>query len=353
MRMDMRMKIKMNINTDTVMRWVFPLLLAIVITSGIRLVTDIASSFPFWNRPMIINLKDFLLVIISCYILDFMFRYLIGSRFLKEKRLSTLSEYTILTLLLFIAITGSTFLAHYFIDSPNYLIDFVISYVVAIPVSLFYYTMIRSAQISREYARQTLQVEKIKSEKLAAELDYLKAQYHPHFLFNALNTVYFQIDDENRAAKQSIEHLSELLRYQLYDIKEEVTLEQEVHYLESYIAFRKLRMSERLKLTFTHDVVTGGRKLHPLLFQSLLENAFKYVGGDYWIHINLAAERDRIRFIVENATDGTNNISSDGSGIGIENLRRRLELLYPGRHTLTVRPGEKTFYAELTIHANQ
>jgi len=340
------------IKTNTVLRWISPLLLAIVVTTGIRLVTDIASSCPFWNRPMMINLKDFLHAIVTCYILDFLFRLLVRSHFFKEKKLSKFSEYSLLTLLLFIAVTGSTFLAHYFIDCPNYLIDFVISYVVSIPVSLFYYTMIRNAEISKEYARQTLQVEKMKSEKLATELDYLKAQYHPHFLFNALNTVYFQVDEENQAAKQTIEHLSDLLRYQLYDIKNEVTLEQEISFLESYIAFQKLRMSERLKFTFTHDVKSTRQKLHPLLFQPLVENAFKYVGGQYWIHANLIAKDNRICFTIENATSEICKTQTGKSGIGIENLRRRLELLYPDRHTLVIEPREEIFYAELTICTN-
>lgn len=349
---------KYNIDTGTlsgmnkVLRWISPLLLAIVITAGIWLVTDIASSCPFWNRPMMINLKDFLHAIVSCYILDFLFRYLVKSNFYKKKKLSKFSEYTLLTFLLFIAVTGSTFLVHYFIDSPNYLIDFVISYVVSIPVSLFYYTMIRNAETAKEYARQTLQVEKMKSEKLATELNYLKAQYHPHFLFNALNTVYFQVDDENQAAKQTIEHLSDLLRYQLYDVKNEVTLEQEITFLESYIAFQKLRMSERLKFTFTHDVKSTGQKLHPLLFQPLLENAFKYVGGDYWIHANLIAEDNRICFTIENATGVAYETRSGKSGIGIENLKRRLELLYPDRHALIIESKEGSFNAELTVFTN-
>ena len=340
------------IKVNSVLRWISPLLLAAVVTTGIRLVTDIASSYPFWNRPMMINLTDFLHAIISCYILDFLFRCLLKSKFYKEKKLNKFSEYTILALLLFIAVTGSTFTAHYFINCPNYLIDFVISWVVSIPISLFYYSILRNAEITKEYARQTLQVEKMKSEQLAIELDYLKAQYHPHFLFNALNTVYFQVDDENQAAKQTIEHLSDLLRYQLYDIKNEVTLEQEINFLESYIAFQKLRMSERLKLTFSHNVQLTEQRLHPLLFQPLLENAFKYIGGDYWICANLTTKDNRICFTIENATGGMYKPETGKSGIGIDNLRRRLELLYPNRHTLVIEPREDCFYAELTIYTD-
>lgn len=97
-------------------------------------------------------------------------------------------------------------------------------------------------------------MEKLKVDQLDAELKLLRSQYHPHFLFNALNTVYFQIDEENEAAIESIELLSDLLRYQLYDINTKVTIKQEVDYLQTYIQFQQLRMTERLKFESSFDM---------------------------------------------------------------------------------------------------
>lgn len=108
--------------------------------------------------------------------------------------------------------------------------------------------MIRNRILFKSLIEQSLQLEKVKVDQLETELKFLKSQYHPHFLFNALNTIYFQVDENNKVAKQSIEQLSDLLRYQLYDIEKEVTMEQEINYLRSYIAFQQLRMSERLML---------------------------------------------------------------------------------------------------------
>jgi len=335
------------------LRWLSPLVLAIVITAGIRLVTDMASSCPFWNRPMMINLKDFLSTIISCYILDFLFRYLVKSKFRQEKGWRVMVEYMLLAFVLFVGITLSSFIAHYYINSPNYLIDFIIAYVVSIPTALFYYSILRNNEIKQEYALQALQLEKMKSGQLTTELNLLKAQYHPHFLFNALNTVYFQVDEENSAAKQTIELLSDLLRYQLYDVHNEVTIKDEIHFLHSYIDFQKLRVSERLKLTVTIDPRLSGQMIHPLLFQPLLENAFKYVGGGYWMNINLDLDHERIRFMVENATDNNLKKQDRNAGIGIENLRRRLELLYPEQHQLSVIQKEHSFIAELILNNQQ
>lgn len=338
---------------NTFLRWVSPLILAIINTTGIRLVTDIASSHPFWNRPWDVNLKDFLYTIITTYMLDFLFRYLIKSKFRQGRGWSVFYEYLILTVFLFICVTGSTFIAHYFIDCPNYLIDFVISNVVIIPCVLFYYTILRNSEIKQEYARQTLQLEKVKSEQLSTELDFLKSQYHPHFLFNALNTVYFQVDEENKSAKQTIELLSDLLRYQLYDVQNEVTMKQEIHFLNTYIDFQKLRMSERLQLNVSFDSRLNEQKIHPLLFLPLLENAFKYVGGQFWINVCLCLEANRIQFKIENAITPEAYFLKKGTGIGIENLRRRLEILYPERHTLIAEQKEETFRAALTISINQ
>jgi Putative regulator of cell autolysis len=185
---------------------------------------------------------------------------------------------------------------------------------------------------------------------LDTELKLLKSQYHPHFLFNALNTIYFQIEDSNMQAKHSIELLSELLRYQLYDIKQKVTVKQELDYLEAYIQFQRLRMSERLVLTEEYDEHLHTQEIHPLLFQPLVENTFKYVSGAYWIHFSLKAIENKLVFTAWNSVDQPAIAHrKKSSGLGIENMKKRLQILYPGRHLLKICPEENTFFAELTI----
>jgi LytS/YehU family sensor histidine kinase len=195
---------------------------------------------------------------------------------------------------------------------------------------------------------QKLLVEKVRNDQLATELKFLKAQYHPHFLFNALNTVYFQMDEDVGAAKESIEKFSELLRYQLYDQQQMVPVSQEIRYLHNFIQLQQTRSSEKLKLEVAFDERLNGQQVYPLLFLPLVENAFKYVGGEYHIRIEAKVEGPVIRFEVENGVPAEVPMRKEG-GIGLENLRRRLELLYPGRHSLTVEKKGQNFEAALII----
>jgi LytS/YehU family sensor histidine kinase len=203
--------------------------------------------------------------------------------------------------------------------------------------------------MTEEYNRQTLLLEKMKNKQLETELNFLKSQYHPHFLFNALNTIYFQVDDENKNAKQTIEILSNLLRYQLYDINQKVPIQKEIDYLKTYILLLQMRASERLVVESNFDLLLKEQEIHPLLFQPLLENAFKYIGGKYFIHINLTLEGNKVVFTVKNSVNTTLQNMKTRKGIGIENLKRRLEILYPEKHSLKTELKENIFLAALVI----
>jgi LytS/YehU family sensor histidine kinase len=196
---------------------------------------------------------------------------------------------------------------------------------------------------------QQLQIEKISNDQLQTELRFLKAQYHPHFLFNALNTVYFQMDEDVSRAKQTIEELSELLRYQLYDQQQQVSIRQELQYLQSYIYLQKSRMNDHLNLQVEFDEGLDGQQVYPLLLLPLVENAFKYAGGEYWINISARLNNGQLQFEVSNAKPDIIPERKGRSGIGLDNLQRRLALLYPNRHTLAIHDNGKSFTANLNI----
>jgi len=225
--------------------------------------------------------------------------------------------------------------------------------------SLIYYGIARSSAFLKAYIEGKVQLEKITNDQLQTELKFLKAQYHPHFLFNALNTIYFQMDEDVAGAKKSVEKFSELLRYQLYDQQQTVPVSQELHYLRNFIQLQQARSSERLRLDTLFDNGLNGQQVYPLLFMPLVENAFKYIGGDYNLSITAALrEQDHtIEFRVINSVP-ENIPTKKERGIGLDNLKRRLELLYPGRHTLTTRQtlGAGTngneFTAILTLQYN-
>jgi LytS/YehU family sensor histidine kinase len=156
------------------------------------------------------------------------------------------------------------------------------------------------------------------------------------------------MDEDVNRAKQTIEELSELLRYQLYDQQQTVSIGQELQYLQSFINLQRARMNDHLSLTVHFDEALNGQQVYPLLLLPLVENAFKYAGGEYWIRITATLDNGSLQFRVSNAKPAIASKRKAG-GIGLENLKRRLALLYPGRHTLHITDEEHSFAANLSI----
>ncbi|WP_308764113.1 histidine kinase [uncultured Bacteroides sp.] len=333
-----------------VIRWLSPFFLGVVMFNFIRLVTDLPRNDDFWPHSKIQHIQALCIIVFFSYVLDYRMRITITKK-LSQPKQYIFKEYLTLTAVLFlvqnlIMIIGSL---TGFLIIGNGINDYIIANVICIPMYLLYYTIIRNDMIAARYHEQTLQLEKVKVGQLDMELKFLKSQYHPHFLFNALNTIYFQTEAGNTQARTSIELLSELLRYQLYDIQKTVTLKQEMNYTQAYIRFQQMRMSERLRLTQFYDEGVDNQEIHPLLFQPLVENAFKYVGGEYWINFRFELSGNEVIFRVENSLNWKGRPTKGKQGIGIENLKRRLNLLYPARYQLTITPADDVFTAELKI----
>jgi len=333
-----------------VIRWLSPFFLGVVMFNFIRLVTDLPRNDDFWPHSKIQHIQALCIIVFFSYVLDYRMRITITKK-LSQPKQYIFKEYLTLTAVLFlvqnlIMIIGSL---TGFLIIGNGINDYIIANVICIPMYLLYYTIIRNDMIAARYHEQTLQLEKVKVGQLDMELKFLKSQYHPHFLFNALNTIYFQTEAGNTQARTSIELLSELLRYQLYDIQKTVTLKQEMNYTQAYIRFQQMRMSERLQLTQFYDEGMDNQEIHPLLFQPLIENAFKYVSGEYWINFRFELNGNEVIFRVENSLNWKGRPTKGKQGIGIENLKRRLNLLYPARYQLTITPADDVFTAELKI----
>jgi len=199
------------------------------------------------------------------------------------------------------------------------------------------------------------QLELLEKERVKNELDYLKAQINPHALFNSLNTIYGSIDKNNRTARDTLLQFSELLRYQLYDCSaEKVSLEKEMEYIRNYTAFQRVRKDEKLLTQLNIHAIGTNLSIAPLLLVVLIENAFKFVSNfterENKIIIDLHTEGTVLysSFInTKEAQPGSNTDSNNG--IGITNLKRRLELLYPGKHTLTTTIDEHLYTTHLII----
>jgi hypothetical protein len=215
--------------------------------------------------------------------------------------------------------------------------------------AIVYYGIARSSAWLQAYVDNKVKLEKMTSDHLQTELKFLKSQYHPHFLFNALNTVYFQMDEDLAGAKNSIEKFSELLRYQLYDQQQQVPVKNEMEYLQSFIDLQKIRSSGKLKMNLSFDKQLNGQLVYPLLFLPLVENAFKFIGGEYKLNISAEVAGNQIIFDVENSVPESETPATRKGGIGLENLKRRLDLLYPGKHSLIAKKENNTFSAKLTL----
>ncbi|WP_321332144.1 histidine kinase [uncultured Bacteroides sp.] len=341
----------------TLYRWISPPVLAILLLLGIRLVTDVPQHYRFWESSFTMHLQEFFFAILASYIFDFMLRLvMIHNQKKREswKRKNLFIEYAQLVLVVVLILNPVVAIIHYFTNEGYGADAFVIANVVGILLLSLYYTVVRSDKISEDYAAQRLQLEKMKNDQLQTELKFLKSQYHPHFLFNALNTVYFQIDEKNEAPRRTLEMLSDLLRYQLYGANKQVTMQQEIDYLKTYIGLQTLRMSERLQLTTFFDPALSNLEVQPLLFLPLVENAFKYAGGDYRIDIDARAEGNKIIFKIENSIPLHAPASRpDKQGIGLENLKRRLDLLYAGKYVFEVGRRETFFVVKLIIEVKK
>ncbi|MFW2476991.1 MAG: sensor histidine kinase [Sediminibacterium sp.] len=189
--------------------------------------------------------------------------------------------------------------------------------------------------------------------KLASELQHLHYQLQPHFFFNSLNNIYAMVDISPEQAKKSIHSLSKLMRYMLYETNVElVPLSKEIEFLIKYIELMKLRVSEKTTITYSFPSEETGIKIAPLLFISLIENAFKHgisASKTSNIDIKMSAEEDKVLFTVVNDSFPKNLNDKSGSGIGILNLEKRLKLLYSGQYQFETSEKDNRFIAHLEI----
>lgn len=203
------------------------------------------------------------------------------------------------------------------------------------------------------FIRQLIFIAKLKSEQSKVELMLLKSQVSPHFFFNMLNNLYGLVSKDAGKAQELILKLSDLMRYSIYESENEtVTLKEEVDYLKNYIELHKMRYHKNIVVDFKCNI-DENRRVAPLLFIILLENAFKHgvenLREDATVTINLTSSESNIKFTIENNFDSSENLKKK-PGIGLKNLKRRLELTYPNKHSLLFSNTENTFNAQLTLN---
>ncbi len=190
-------------------------------------------------------------------------------------------------------------------------------------------------------------------ERQASEIALLRSQVNPHFLFNTLNNIYSLVYNKSEEAPEAVMKLSSIMRYMLYDSNTDVVaLNKEIEYLNSFIELQQLRIMQK---DFVQIKVTGSmenRTIAPMLLIPFVENAFKHGEKNHspGIIIHLNIKPDKLIFTVENNIKAINQTPPEESGgFGLENIKRRLGLLYPDKHELTLNKSEDKFKIELTI----
>lgn len=204
---------------------------------------------------------------------------------------------------------------------------------------------------SQKWTEQQQQVKNIQINQLQTELKYLRAQVNPHFLFNGLNTVYGSIDKTNQEARNTLLQFADLLRYNLYEADVDwVELEKETLYLENYVALQKARSNSNLHIDLSVQIENKSVRIAPLIFIPFVENAFKFSSHDDTrpnsIRINLQQTGNRIIFQCVNSYE--EHVQPPG-GIGLANVKRRLELLYKDRYILDIRNETNNWHVELIL----
>jgi hypothetical protein len=237
---------------------------------------------------------------------------------------------------------------HTLLDFGNYLMHLVST----VPIFLFLSWL---ARVTQNLVINTIRKEQLEKQAVEAELHSLKSQINPHFLFNTLNNIHTLVYKQASTAPEAVMQLASLMRYMIYESNAPtVPLAREMDYLRDYMSLQQLRYKNSPVVDLQIEGETASCSIAPLLFIHLLENAYKHSParlepGD--LKVRVAVNEDSLAFSVQNPIGKRLAIPvEETGGIGLPNVRKRLSLLYPGQHTLTIQNTGETFTVSLAIH---
>jgi two-component system LytT family sensor kinase len=218
---------------------------------------------------------------------------------------------------------------------------------------LLVFTMGTSISVIQRWLRTEQDRKETENEKLNTELSFLKSQVNPHFFFNTLNNIYSLAIVRSEKTAPAVMKLSSIMRYILTETQRDlVPLRNEVDFIHNFIDLQQVRLTDKVMLNFSADGDIDNLLVAPLLFIPFVENAFKYgvsTKESSNINIEISTSGNKILFSTRNYIVPSENNLMENTGIGINNVKRRLELMYPGKHTLTTTQKDNYYTVQLEI----
>lgn len=304
-----------------------------------------------WSRVATTASLQITFAAIAAYLNYFIFL----PRFLKHKNfLRFVAEFILpFALLMVVRISLDRFIVDGFSGREEWLYS--TRFVVQVcTTNLFIVIFVAMLRFAQEWIDLEAKKKEIDNERLTAELNFLKAQINPHFLFNTLNNLYYLAYTKSENTTEVIAKLSQMMRYMIYDSNHpKVLLKKEIDYMLNYISLERLRLNDQVPIKFDVTGDTGNVWITPLIFITFLENAFKHGVSNSnpkaWVNISIALEGNTCVYVVENSKSGESKEGVGKSGIGLRNVQRRLELSYPGTHTLETIDAPDKYIVKLNL----
>lgn len=277
----------------------------------------------------------FKLILVYVLIYPFFNQFLVSKKYLL---------FLISSFLLLVLVTFGQYMSNYFfwpeeMGKEGFQIRY---FFVSVVMNSYVAALALTIKLAKYWSRQEKYIQELKSARLEAELKFLRAQIHPHFLFNTMNNLYTLALKKSDKAPEAIDKLSALLRYMAYESNNpKVPLEQEIECLNNYIHLEKLRYGKSLEAAFTITGTLEDRTIAPLLLIPFVENSFKHgisAGLEKgWLTMNLNIDHQKLTYKIENSIAHTQNDETGYTkGIGLQNVKRRLALIYPEKHSLKI-----------------
>jgi LytS/YehU family sensor histidine kinase len=276
-------------------------------------------------------------------------------RFLESKKIG---RYLLEFLIPFaVLLTLRVHLQRYLADGYTHKADYFYSsffIVQIVAITLFIVLFVGMLRFAVDWFELEGKRKELENEKLLSELNFLKAQINPHFLFNTLNNLYYLAYTKSENTTEVIAKLSQMMRYMIYESNySKVPLNKEIEYMDNYISLERLRLNDQIPIKFEVKGNTENIWITPLIFITFLENAFKHgVSNDNpkaWVNISIELKDGQCIYIVENSKSPDKKDVSEKSGIGLQNVQRRLELSYPEKHELTFEEKEDRYRVKLNL----